>query len=97
MRPSANLISMQITIDLPDDLASHPNPAREALEAFVIEGYRSEALSHHQAAQLLGLGRFDFDGFLKNRKIYDHAYDVEDLERDRQTFLRLKAKGFIGK
>jgi hypothetical protein len=36
---------MQITVQLPDDLAQHPNAAREALEAFAIEGYRSGVLS----------------------------------------------------
>ena len=64
---------MEITVKLPDDLAQHQNPCREALEALVIERYRSGALSHYQASQLLGLSRFQFDGFLKQRKIYEHA------------------------
>jgi predicted HTH domain antitoxin len=55
---------MQITVDLPDDIARHPDPGREALERLVIEGYRSKALTHHQAGQLLGLSRFEFDDFL---------------------------------
>jgi hypothetical protein len=29
---------MQITVELPDDIAQHSNPAREALEALAIEG-----------------------------------------------------------
>jgi predicted HTH domain antitoxin len=45
---------------------------------------------------LLGLSRFEFDGFLKERHIYDHAYDVEDLEQDRETLRQLQAKGLIG-
>jgi hypothetical protein len=53
-------ISMKITVELPDDVARHPDPGREALEALAMEGYRSEALSHHQAARLLGLTRFEF-------------------------------------
>ncbi|MDQ2898897.1 MAG: hypothetical protein M3Y07_03745 [Acidobacteriota bacterium] len=40
---------MQITVELPDDIARHPDPGREALEALAIEGYRSEKLTHHQA------------------------------------------------
>ena len=86
---------MEITVQLPDDLAAHPNPGREALEALVIEGYRAGTLSHYQASQMLGLDRFEFDGFLKERQIYDHAYDVEDLERDRETLHRLRAKGLL--
>jgi len=62
------------------------------LEALAIEGYRSEALSHFEASQLLGLSRFEFDGFLKERHIYDHAYSVEDLEKDREAFRRLEAE-----
>ncbi len=73
---------MQITVQLPDDLAQHANPGREALEAFVIEGYRSNVLSSFQAGDLLGLSRFEFEGFLKNRNILDHAYDSEDFIQD---------------
>jgi predicted HTH domain antitoxin len=86
---------MEITVHLPDDLAAHPNPGREALEALVIEGYRAGTLSHFQASQLLGLDRFEFDGFLKGRHIYDHAYGVEDLERDQETLRQLRAKGLL--
>jgi hypothetical protein len=47
---------MQITVELPDDIAQHSDPARVALEALATEGYRSGAFTHHQACQLLGLG-----------------------------------------
>jgi predicted HTH domain antitoxin len=86
---------MQITVELPDDIAFHSDPGREALEALAIEGYRSEKLTHYQAAQLLGLTRFEFDGFLKARQIYDHAYSIDDLERDMQTMRRLEEKGLL--
>jgi predicted HTH domain antitoxin len=84
---------MQITVQLPDDLAQHPNAGREALEALAIEGYRAGTLSHFEASQLLGLSRFEFDGFLKERHIYDHAYDVEDLKQDLDTMRDLRARG----
>jgi predicted HTH domain antitoxin len=86
---------MEITVKLPDDVAQHPDPGREALEALVIEGYRSGALSHYQASQLLGISRFEFDGFLKERNIYEHAYGVEDLERDREVLRQLRDKGLL--
>lgn len=86
---------MQITVELPDDIARHPDPGREALEALAIEGYRSEKLTHHQAARLLGMNRFEFDGFLKDRHIYDHAYSIEDLERDLADLDKLRAKGLL--
>ncbi len=86
---------MKITVQLPDDLVRHADPGREALEALAIEGYRSGALSHYEASQLLGLSRFEFDGFLKDRNIYDHAYDVEDFEQDLETLRQLEAKGLL--
>jgi predicted HTH domain antitoxin len=86
---------MEITVKLPDDLAQHPEPGREALEALVIEGYRSGALSHYQASQLLGISRFQFDGFLKQRNVYEHAYDIQDLDQDRETFRKLQSRGLV--
>ncbi len=84
---------MEITVRLPDDLAQHLDPGREALEALVIEGYRSGALSHYQATQLLGISRFEFDGFLKERNVYEHAYDIQDLNQDRETLRKLQNRG----
>ena len=57
-----------------------------------IEGYRSGALSHYQASQVLGLSRFEFDGFLKARNIYDHANDIEDLDRDLEDLRKFEAR-----
>lgn len=87
---------MKITVELPDDLAERSEPGREALETLTITGYRSGDLSHYQARQLLGLSRFKFDGFLKDRNIYDHAYGTEDLEEDVETLRQLEAKGLLG-
>jgi predicted HTH domain antitoxin len=61
---------MQIAVELPDDISQHTNPGRDALERLAIEGYRSGALSHPQAGQLLGLSRFEFDDFPIERKIF---------------------------
>jgi predicted HTH domain antitoxin len=83
---------MEITVKLPDDLAQHQNPGREALEALVIEGFRSGAFTHYQASQLLGMGRLQFDGFLKERGVTEHAYGVEDLQQDMENLRKLDAK-----
>lgn len=86
---------MKITVELPDDVAQRPDPGREALEALAIEGYRSGALTHYQASQLLQLSRLAFDALLKSRHVDDHAYDVEDLEHDLETLERLEASGLM--
>ena len=82
---------MKITVDLPDDVAQRPDPGREALEALAIETYRSGALTHHQASQLLRVSRLEFEALLKRRHVEEHAYDVEDLEQDLETLERLEA------
>jgi predicted HTH domain antitoxin len=80
---------MQITVQLPDDLSLRPDPAREALEAFAIEGYRSGALSANQIRLLLGFEtRYELDGFLKDRQVWERAYGVGDLEKDATGFER---------
>ena len=74
---------MQVTVEIPDDLSQHADPAREALEAFAIAGYRSGALTSYQTRLLLGFRtRWEFDGFLKQHQVFDHSYSVEDLEQD---------------
>lgn len=74
---------MQITLELPDDLSEHPDPAREALETLAIGAFRSGALSFYQTRILLGFEtREQLDGFLKDHEVWEHSYSVEDLESD---------------
>ena len=63
----------EITGDLPDDVAQRPDPGREALEALAIEAYRSGALTHHQASQLLRVPRLEFEALLKRRHVEEHV------------------------
>src|SRR6266850_6533588 len=55
---------MQITVDLPEDIARHPDPGREALEALAIEGYRSHSLTQFDVGKLLGISRIQTEDFL---------------------------------
>ncbi|HEY2105967.1 MAG TPA: UPF0175 family protein [Candidatus Binataceae bacterium] len=80
---------------MPDDIAQHDNPGREALEALAIQGYRTGALTHYAARQLLGLSRLEFERFLKDRDIYDHAYDLDDFDKDLETLRQLESKGLL--
>jgi hypothetical protein len=84
---------MEITVDLPEDIAQRPDPAREALEALVIKGYRSGALTAYQTRRLLGFEtRYELDGFLKAHDVWEHAYSLEDFEQDRRTLEGLREK-----
>jgi len=82
---------MRVVVEIPDDLAASlaalgSDPARAALEAVAIEGYRSGALNSHQTRRLLGFEtRYELDGFLKAYNVWEHAYGLEDLEQDRCT------------
>jgi predicted HTH domain antitoxin len=90
---------MRLTLEIPDELsdwllANGQDPARAAIEALAIEGYRSGALSPLQTRLLLGFEtRYELDCFLRGHQVSEHAYDIEDLEQDRETIRLLRAEG----
>jgi hypothetical protein len=53
-----------------------------------VEAYRAQRLTDKQLASLLGLSRFEFDGFLKGREVW-LEYTMDDLNRDSETHRRL--------
>jgi predicted HTH domain antitoxin len=77
---------MQVTVEVPDDLAAALNltrrdPAGAALEAMALEAFRERKLTGYQLRKLLGMpSRFEFWEFLKERQI--ETYTAEDLEHD---------------
>jgi len=86
---------MQLTLDLPDELSAalaasgHEDLSRAAFEAIAIEAYRERKLSTAQLRRLLGFDtRYELDGFLKQHEVW-LEYSWEDLEKDRETHLRL--------
>ena len=87
---------MQITLDLPEDIAQGleskwKNLPRVALESLALEAYRSRALTASQLRRLLGFEtRMQVDAFLKDPDVYD--FTAADFEHDRDTFRRLRTK-----
>jgi predicted HTH domain antitoxin len=84
---------MQFTVELPDDLAerlipSGNDPARIALQDIAVEAFRAHRLSEHELATLLGMSRYELDGFLKKREVW-LEYTMDDLNRDLATHSRL--------
>jgi predicted HTH domain antitoxin len=81
---------MQITLDVPEDIAADlaakgENLPRAALEALAIEEYRAQKLSTTQLRRLLGYQiRMQAHAFLKKHGVYLH-YTLADLEHDRQA------------
>jgi predicted HTH domain antitoxin len=84
-----------LTIALPEEIEQQLRSewgalgfTRRVLEAIALEGYRSEALSAGQVAELLDLSVHETETFLKERGVYLH-YTIEDLDQDHLTQERL--------
>jgi hypothetical protein len=87
---------MQITIELPEDIAvglesRWKDLPRAALESLALEGYRSRALTAAQLRRLLAFEtRLQVDAFLKEHEIFD--YSAADFEQDRETLRELRKR-----
>ncbi|HZD47955.1 MAG TPA: UPF0175 family protein [Silvibacterium sp.] len=84
---------MQFTVELPDDLAAQMipagrDPARAALEDMAVEAYRAHRLTEHQLATLLGMDRYELDGFLKQREVW-LDYTMDDLRKELEVQRKL--------
>ena len=88
---------MQITFNIPDELARQvtpegKDPARVTLEALALEGYRTERLSESEVRQMLGYEtRMEVHAFLKEHGVY-LQYDVSDLKQDQLTAQQVRSK-----
>jgi hypothetical protein len=91
-----SLKAMQITLEIPDELAamlaSHGQDlSRAALEALGLEAYRQRQLSGYQLRILLGIpSRYELDGFLKQHQV--ETYTAEDFEHDLATIRQSEEK-----
>ena len=78
---------MQVTVTIPDDLAAQltaagKDPARAALEALAVEGYRAGRLSENEVRVMLGYEtRMQVHALLKEHDVYLN-YSMSDLEQD---------------
>jgi hypothetical protein len=84
---------MEVTIHIPDDLATRLGAAnnlpRRVLEALAVDEFRLGRLTQADLRRLLGFAtRQALDAFLKAHEVY-LPYTVEDLNRDRDDLERL--------
>lgn len=88
------MFSMDVTIQLPDELAQRLSVAgsdlsRRVVEALAIEEYKSGRLTSDELRKLLGFRtRMALDEFLKAHGIF-LDYTMADLELERQDLRRL--------
>lgn len=87
---------MEITLTIPDSVAeqlqngSNGQVARRLLELAALEGYKSGQFTAPQIQELLGLDRFELDGFLKAHGVlFDYA--PQQLAREVATIQKLQA------
>ena len=87
---------MQITLELPEDIAQGleskwKDLPRAALESLALEAYRFRALTAAQLRRLLGFETgIQVDAFLKEHEVHD--YTAADFERDRETLREVRAR-----
>ena len=86
---------MQITIELPEDIAlglqsKWKDLPRAALESLALEAYRSRALTAAQLGGSFFETRMQVDALLKEHEIFD--YSAADFEQDRETLRELRMR-----
>ena len=92
---------MTLRVEVPEELAaqlarSSPEKlSRQAHESLVLEAYREDRIGAPQAAAALGFSRLNWNRFLKEKQVMEHAYSIQDLERDVATLQRLRSSGVL--
>ena len=86
---------MQVTVELPDQVARQWGGTPEAVgrhvvEDAAIEGYRAGRLSHRQVGEILGLDYWQTETFLRERGVTLN-YSASDLEADNATLAKILA------
>jgi Uncharacterised protein family (UPF0175) len=88
---------MELVVHIPDTVvATLPNEngdlARDLLESYVLEGYKSGKLTAYQAQELLGFEtRMEVDAFLKAHGV-PLEITLQDLEEGRKSLDALLGK-----
>ena len=85
---------MDVTVDIPDELARQLKAAgidlpRRVLETIALEEYKAERISKAQLRRVLSFEtRYELDGFLKAHQVAPNV-TIEDLRRDIQDLQTL--------
>ena len=84
---------MQITVELPDQVARQlgttpESVGRHVIEYTAIEGYRAGRLSQRQVGEILGLDYWQTEDFLRENAV-PLNYSAADLEADIATLKKI--------
>lgn len=86
---------MNLTVEIPDDLANRlaargDDLARRALEGFALEEYKNGRITKPELRRLLGFeSRYELEGFLKTHAVVEDLPTLIDLEQERQDLRSL--------
>lgn len=85
---------MALTIQLPADVehrlrAEVADLESEAKEAFALDLFRRNRLSHHELSKVLGLDRFETEAYLKLHNVADGSLTTRDLNEQSETLDRV--------
>ena len=87
-----------VTIDLPPRLeekmraVAAEDLASDIRQAYALELYRAEKISHRELSEMLGLDRFQTSALLQKHQIYVGSLTMEDMEGDFQRMQKLFSK-----
>lgn len=90
--PDTHTVAVHISAALADHLGG-PGPAldRQAQEALAVAAYQAGELTSHELRQMLGIEtRYELDGFLKARGVYEPV-TPEDFRRDLEDLRAFRA------
>src|SRR5258708_31612579 len=85
---------MELTVHIPDDIATRMRESggeltRRALEGLALEEFKRGRLSKPEMRRLLGMEtRYQLDAFLKEHDVYE-GYTLQDLEQQIEGLKRL--------
>jgi predicted HTH domain antitoxin len=79
-----------MTVTLPENISALQKMSESEIKLeLALSLYTARKVTIIQAADIAGIGFFEFQELLRDRKIPQH-YDVQDLEDDLQTLRELK-------
>jgi predicted HTH domain antitoxin len=88
---------LNVSIILPAELEERirresKNLDADVREAFALELFRRGTISHFELSGILGLDRFETDGWLKRHNAFEGSLTLADLAEDRRTLERVMGK-----
>ncbi len=79
-------ISFEIPKDIERELSARvPDLNSDAREAYLVNLYREDRITHHQLAESLGLSRLETEGVLKRHKV-SSGVTVEEMRAQAASF-----------